>query len=247
VTFQLDCESGEAAISSLSVGFSCTQEKLREVLLSIDLDEVYEHKEQCLYNYVVREVGEHKELSGVYWFHSTRTSLDNNFQYGIHPLNDALDKVWDVMISTIPTPEVKQNLQLMRTIGVNDEMYELRTNDSIHWGPYGILVREVAFNTKKLKQHDYLKMPELVEDICNAYKLTYEVSLDLLYENLLIPKLVKFYSSKRLDNGCIEAALNYAYTKIRKLPINESCVTVLNNGGTAIKPEEIVNVETVSP
>lgn len=36
----------------------------------------------------------------------------------------------------------------------------------MHGGPYAILVREVAEHTKAVGQHDYLGMPEIIEDLC---------------------------------------------------------------------------------
>lgn len=86
----------------------------------------------------------------------------NNFHNGISPLNEALQNVWDTLISEAPTQECRKNLKFMLNNGVDDHLYGLRVNDSIHWGPYGILVKDVAFNTDKLHQHDYLAMPELV-------------------------------------------------------------------------------------
>ncbi|EQA1213255.1 hypothetical protein AT509_004642 [Escherichia coli] len=52
-------------------------------------------------------------------------------------------------------------------------MFQLRTGDKIHWGPFGHLVRELHFNASENGLHDYLWLPELVEDVCKAYQKKY--------------------------------------------------------------------------
>lgn len=36
------------------------------------------------------------------------------------------------------------------------------------WGPYAMLVREVAALSKEVGNHDYLDAPEIIEDICHV-------------------------------------------------------------------------------
>ncbi|HGS5167788.1 hypothetical protein [Vibrio alginolyticus] len=254
MTIMLDCSSEESAFKSVSTAFSCTEEALKSVLLSIDLNEIYESDddicipcEEYLYNYVTKRLGEPRPFSSVVWFHGTRTSKQNSFENGVFPLNDSLNRVWDILLLSAPNRECRENLEFMRTNGVDDYLYGLRVNGSIHWGPYGILVRDVAFNTSKLSQHDYLGMPELVEDILNAYKKQFGICLYSHYEKVLVPKLVKFQCTSRLDDGCIEAALGYLYARVRGEQVNGMSVTCIDMSGVAITPSQIMAVETVSP
>lgn len=88
-------------------------------------------------------------------------------------------------------------------------------------------------------------MPELIEDICNAYQDKYGVNIFSHYKNVLSPKIVTFISYERCDDGCIEAALGYAYTSVRGMPPNGMAVTCIDCQGRAVRLEQIVNVETV--
>jgi hypothetical protein len=253
--FELDCSSGDEALRSLALGFRCTPPKLKEVLYSLDLDDLYQdiHSAprvsigQFLYRYVVGKLGHHLELSSVVWFHCTRTSPDNEFSDGISPLNDSSHKVWQILLDLAPERTVREKLRAMKEKGVNDDLYALRTQNSIHWGPYGILVRDVAFVAEDLSQHDYLKIPELIEDICNAYQLDHGVSLHEHYSKVLKPIMVKFKSRYRVDFGCIESALGYAYRYIRDHKPDDMSITCIDCQGVAVSADQIVAVEYVEP
>lgn len=73
--------------------------------------------------------------------------------------------------------------------GVPDEMFQLRTGDKMHWGPYGHLVRELHFHTSENGLHDYLWLPELVEDVCKAYQKKYGHDLNRIISACFIPVL----------------------------------------------------------
>ncbi|CAM0554886.1 hypothetical protein EHLJMEHL_00474 [Vreelandella titanicae] len=253
--FELDCSSGEKALASLSFGFQCTIEELKEVLFSLDLDGLYEEfqsapqipTEQYLYEQVIESLGEPLPLSSVVWFHCTRTCPDTDFSEGIAPLNDSLGRVWEIILRYAPEEYVRQSLLAMKESGVKDELYTLRTQDSIHWGPFGILVRDVAFVAEDLGQHDYLKMPELVEDICNAYQVVHGVALHGHYSQVLKPKIVKFRSESRLDSGCLESALGYAYRYIRGCDPDGMSITGIDCEGAIVSPHQIIETETMEP
>ena len=251
--FELDCSSGDEALYSLALGFRCTPQKLKEVLFSLDLDVFYQdiHSAprapigQFLYEYIVGKLGHHLELSSVVWFHCTRTSPDNQFLDGVSPLNDSLPKVWQILMDLAPERTIQEKLLAMKEKGVSDDLYALRTQNSIHWGPYGILVRDVAFVAEDLSQHDYLKIPELIEDICNAYQLDHDVSLHEHYSKALKPMMVKFKSGYRVDSGCVESALGYTYRYIRGHKPDDMSITGIDCEGIAVSPDQILAVENV--
>ncbi len=70
-------------------------------------------------------------------------------------------------------------------------MFQLRTGDKIHWGPFGHLVRELHFNASENGLHDYLWLPELVEDVCKAYQKKYGHDLKPHYLSVLHPCIGK--------------------------------------------------------
>ena len=59
--------------------------------------------------------------------------------------------------------------------GIKNYHYQLKTPDPFHWGPFAMLVRDVAFNAKAIGNHDYLWLPEIIEDIFNGYYGKYGV------------------------------------------------------------------------
>jgi hypothetical protein len=251
MAFILDCSSQKSAFESISNIFGCSSEQITQVLLSLDLEKTYKENwkdidipaPQYLYEYVVDKLGNHEKLTEVVWFHGTRTLKENDLTKGIFPLNDSLSIVWDSLISSAPSETVQDNLKELQTNGVGDHLYNLRTNDEIHWGPYGILVRDVAFNTDKLHQHDYLGMPELVEDILNGYRKKFDTCLTEYYTEKLVPVLVTFKSTTSLHNGCIETALGYLYKIVREETIDGLSVRCIDKKGSAIIGKEIIDIE----
>jgi hypothetical protein len=253
VAFILDCSTGETALESLAIGFDCSIEQIKSVLLSINIEDIFEkHFETIevsssvyLYQYVIEKLGKHKPLTEVIWFHGTRTLKSNNLSDGIFPLNNALDIVWDSLLSSAPDETVRKNLKELASAGSFDHLYDLRTKNKIHWGPYGILVRDVAFNTKSLRQHDYLGMPELVEDILKGYQKTFGISLSTYYSEVLVPKLVKFKCTSSVHDGCVETAIGYLYTYVKGAEICGLAVRCIDKKGSPIKKEDIIEVELV--
>ena len=255
MSFILDCETQQHAIRSLAIGFSCTEQRLVDTLLSIDLENLYRNHgrelelpcDQYLYKYVVEQIGPHKDLDAVNWFHCTRTTISNNFSDGVKPLNNILNTIWFMLLNHAPDELTKNRLNSMKQNGVHNFQYSLKTEDEIHWGPYAILVKEVAFNTQRLAQHDYLGMPEIIEDICNSFKNKFNINIYSFYSSILTPKIVKFTSKYRVDSGCIETALCYAHSSVWKTPIGGSSVNCFDSDGQTISPEQIISVETISP
>lgn len=250
--FVLDCSTADDAIASLCDAFSCSRSDLEIFLLGIDLDTIYSDLDsspdipcdQYLYDQCVDTFGDPKEIEYIYWFHCTRTEPEEYFSDGILQLGDVLENVWEMVLRMAPDERVRNRLKEWGNADVPDNAYQLKTKDAFHWGPYAILVKEVAFYAKDLGQHDYLEIPELIEDICNAYHNKYEEIIYYHYEDVLVPKIVTFISDKRRDNGCIETALGYAYTSVRGLPPCGMAVNCIDCEGS-VHPEQIINVENI--
>lgn len=105
----LDCSSRSQALFSLSSGFGCSVMQLKKVLLSLDLEQIYEtdhsimiDSQQYLREYVCRELGSPGKFSTAYWFHGTRTSADNTFESGLLPLNQTESLVMDMLVIDWP-------------------------------------------------------------------------------------------------------------------------------------------------
>jgi len=78
-----DCSPRAQAPLTLSAGFSCTVPEPERVLLSLDIEQIYESAPSIMDNskcYLREEVcempGEPRALTSAYWFHATRTFSD---------------------------------------------------------------------------------------------------------------------------------------------------------------------------
>ncbi|EEZ6118625.1 hypothetical protein OGQ40_003552 [Salmonella enterica subsp. enterica serovar Muenchen] len=247
----LDCSSRSQALFSLSSGFGCSVMQLKKVLLSLDLEQIYEtdhsimiDSQQYLREYVCRELGSPGKFSTAYWFHGTRTSADNTFESGLLPLNQTESLVMDMLVNLAPDAVVKEKLQAWNFhAGVPDNLFRMRTRNEMHWGPYGHLVREVHLHARKLWQHNYLRLPELVEDVCNAYQKKYGQDLTEHYLKVLKPCIVCFRADIEYEKGALEAALSYGYTSVRELPPDSGALFGIDRHGISVSLGEIVNIE----
>jgi hypothetical protein len=75
----LDCSSRAQTLLTLSAGYSCTVQELEGVLLSLDLEQIYESDptinidSNCyLREYVCEMPGGPRPFTTAYWFHGTR-------------------------------------------------------------------------------------------------------------------------------------------------------------------------------
>jgi hypothetical protein len=190
----LDCESHESELNSISDVYGASAGEVGRFLADVDLDEAYEeHKDLKPFDEYLVELFESQFGSPrrcwnrVRWFRLTRVPPATDFTEGILPLHLALDKTWRAIIAIPRDPRTRRNLEFLRDNGVPDDQYNLKASDTLnlHSGPFAILVRDAAFCSTSLCNHDYLKFPGIVEDICNGYKQKYgeviheEISLAL--------------------------------------------------------------------
>ena len=91
-----------------------------------------------------------------------------------------------MLIALAPDTEVSGRLQKWNVHGgVPDDMFRLRTLEPAHWGLYGYLVREMHEHASMFRQHEYTRLPELVEDVCKAYRQYYDRDLTTHYLQML--------------------------------------------------------------
>lgn len=254
MTLSLDCESCDSTLDSLAKVFCCDRGQLEDALRSLDLSSIYSDlnespdipSDEYLYKHIVDKFGEPCATDSVCWFHLTRTVKENDFSDGILPLTEVLDSIWSMLFEIFDNSEASANLKRLKEEGVPDFQYSLKSEDDFHAGPYAILVRDVAFNASRLAQHDYLSMPEIIEDICHGYKVKYGTSIYEEVENALCPCIVKFEVYEPADQAQLEAALYYAYTCANELPVEWGAVYGFDAENTVIEEDCILEVEFLS-
>ena len=232
----IDCENQESAIDSVCGLFRCSSEDLRYQLQQIDIDTIYgevwpDHPpEEFLYRKLVSAFGSPDRPQSIYWFHLTRTFPGNDFHEGILPLGIALNLIWDMLLSIFKSTQHYSRLVSMRTSGAGDRLYRLKVPDPFHWGPFAMLVKEAGFHAHRIGNHDYLRLPEIIEDICNCYLEKYGVSIHSDIEGVLVPCIIKFRTEAENDR-CIRPAIYYVYKCIQGEPVSQGANTCFDARG----------------
>ncbi|WP_133306524.1 hypothetical protein [Pseudomonas sp. LS-2] len=140
------------------------------------------------------------------------------------------------------TPLRRDNLAALRCEGVGDFQYGLKTGDPFHHGPYAMLVREVAFHSAKVSNHDYLHLPEIIEDICNGYEHRFGESIMAIVCGGLHKCIVKFSSAKVLDDHLLGVALLYCWGEINNEEFSSYANTCFDAEAQRIEPHAILSV-----
>lgn len=246
----LDCESLETTLKSLSIIYGVEIPLIVNFLNQTDLDyeleyfNVIDSCDRYIQKKFENTYGKPKiKISKVAWFHLTRTSSESDFSEGILPLNLALDRIWDTLIYLVDSDVEKDRLNYMRLHGVPDFQYGFKTGDSLHWGPFAMLVRKVAFNAAQVVYHDYLEVPEIIEDICNGYERKYGESIYSKVISGLKKCIVKFYSDKKTANYLLGNALLYCWVEVKNEEFISFANTCFDGNASLIKPENIVAIE----
>lgn len=118
----------------------------------------------------------------------------------------------------------------------------MKTGGRIHFGPFGLLVREVFVDPQATGSHDYLGCPEIVQDIGRCFYSARGIDLEQRFCESARPCIVKFRSAQ-LGPGAINAALWYAYTKLRDGEIRSSANWAFDGGGEPVPAEDVADVE----
>jgi hypothetical protein len=249
----LDCESFDSTVSSLTNLFQCPAERLLSFLSqpSIGLqynanceeDSLPEFPEY-LHQLVANEFGPARKLDRVCWFHASRVMPGTTFENGILPLNTALPPLKETLIQAVDDENIRQQLHaVLMDDAIQNSQYQLKTKDSAHWGPFGILVRETAFQPRQVGQHDYLGMPEIIEDICNGFETSTGVALLEIYKAKLVPAFVKFSSTENSPGYPIAAAIGYVHSIIHERAPTRTALAYFNAKGQSVPYRDILKVE----
>lgn len=250
----LDCESADSTYKSLERILEVKKEQLDNFFKGFGF---YSCLDGCSQfdNFVFDKFMEStggdirtKSFGQTCWFHLTRTYPENNFKEGILPLGEVVDQLWDFLFRLGGNITKKEWLNFRKYIET-----ECRHNSADHyrhkvgsartgWGPFGILVKEIAFCAKDLHNSDQLKIPEIVEDICRCYPSKYGVDLKARFRDKTKPCIVKFYDNNT-SLEYLRRALLYLYYKYHSLKFEHLCYTCFDGKGKKIAPEQILRVD----
>jgi hypothetical protein len=183
-TASLDCESYESSIECLARLYGTKVRRTERFLSYFDLEAEYSNHRSLVSDH--RFLAERFEsefgqpalaLTSVCWFHLTRIPPNTGFIEGILPLDLALPKIWQAIIAAQADIGKKKRLERLRRQGVQHFQYGLKVGVTYLGGPYAMLVRETAFHAATIGNHDYLRTPEIIDDICRGYEKRYGESI----------------------------------------------------------------------
>ncbi|PEA83803.1 hypothetical protein [Bacillus pseudomycoides] len=180
------------------------------------------------------------------WFHLTRTNSD--FKDGILPLGDIIENIWNDLYKLIEKEvSLEQWLEFrakMETTSRSNsaDLYRLKINEKKHWGPYALLVREVAFLSSEIGNHDYLGIPEIIEDICREFNDQFNLQLEKRFKDNHSKCIVHFYTTEGKEEW-LGIVLNYLYHRFHDIEVDWDCNTCFDGRNMKVSPENILNVE----
>lgn len=254
----LDCENYDSAIESLSNIFDLDIEILKKPLIEIDFLELWEDKFQhqmtfseFIYNYYTKNFCVDDKIDKVCWFHLSRTLDAEKFKKGILPLGQIKEELfidmYDLVSDNIPL-DIWKGIIKDGAGGNNHYLYTERTKNPFHYGPYAMLIKEVAFKPKEIGNHDYLSIPEIVEDIAIGLNSSYGINFTERYLASSYPIIVKFildFSDSNFDTtkSLIEATLNYVYVKNKNEELSCLCNTSYDGRNKSISKHNILYID----
>ncbi|HUY13914.1 MAG TPA: hypothetical protein VMX16_09845 [Terriglobia bacterium] len=248
----LDCGSFHSAVESSAALLGITGKELLNRLNAFDgesLSTAARHNhpyEDLLIRKTFRvEPSELPAPPVIYWFHATRVPPDTRFQDGIQPLSQILGRVWAFLGSlasgwSTPTEWLafKNGMR-----GQFADQYARKVTSGFNEGPFAFLVREVVLLRDRVgANHDFLGIPELVEDICLSYEGMFGHCLRARFSAATRPCIVKFRSTDPGRNA-LAAALMYVHRKAKGQELDLSCNTCYSGEGRAVPPHGILQVE----
>ena len=185
------------------------------------------------------------------YFHVTRCSDPSIFfDRGLQPLGEVLNDIWTFLFGLLRDELSLEEWNLFRkesetTNLWNCDNYKSKIQDrSVAEGPFGFLIREIAFNPSPCSNVDYYRMgSEIVGDICNCFEGYY--SLDLLKRYLEATKscIVKFRALNKA--GAVETALYYLYLYYHKMEFDDFLNCCFDGKGKTVEPDAIEEVEII--
>jgi hypothetical protein len=252
---RLDCESRQSAEATVLAAFGSTAAELHAFLadpshlahfeanwqtIPVDFD-------RFLFQRACRTLGTPALPQELCWFHGTRVPAGTSFEEGILPLRAVVPSLQERLTAELDDSAAKEAVhRAFANKGGNGFHFGNKLTHEVHGGPYGILVREVADYANALGQHDYLRMPEIIEDLCDEVQAECGLELLPLFEERWRPALVKFIAPAG-DSG--EFALAVALRYLRAVELDgkpdKGAVWCFDGDNQVVSHERILKVDFV--
>ena len=252
---RLDCATRQSTEQSLTAAFNCSVEALRKFVADTAHGAYYDEHWQRLdafdrwfYQRACEQFGQPVLPTEICWFHGTRVPSGTTFAEGVLPLGDWLPSLREAVLGTLDDEDARREVvAAFDRQGGFGMHFGNKVKDPLHWGPYAILVREVADNAKAIGQHDYLAMPEIIEDLCEDVRLASGLDLLAVFEERWRPAMVKFTAPA---GDAADFALAIALCYLRECALKDrpgfGAVWCFDGHGQAVPAGSILSVEGVT-
>jgi hypothetical protein len=149
----LDCETAESTYLSLERILGLPRRHLDEFFQKTDVDLLCSRTidgdpGRSLLKELRREIPSACDYQRTCWFHLTRILPGTTFDEGILPLPQCCERVWEMLylIADRRVPRAVWDAFKTNMDGSHHAwLYNMKMEGAIHWGPFGMLVRDHAF------------------------------------------------------------------------------------------------------
>lgn len=247
----LDCESFDSAARSCAELMRTTPAALLDRVRSFEYNDMpeserraYPYEELFLRRTLGLSESDLPAPPAVMWFHATRVPDGTSFEEGLLPMSARLEHIWTFLGRLASDWSTPQEWKVFRKgmRGQGASQYALKVSSGLADGPFAFLVREMIFQPRLLGNHDYLGVPEIVEDICMSYEEMHGKPLRARFIERTRPCIVKFRASEPRPDT-LAAALLYVHRKSRGEDLWTPCNTCFSGEGLAVPPTSILAVE----
>jgi len=250
----LDCQNVESAVQSLAEASQTADDLVVEAMQSFETN--WDLAAEDPFVAVPRDFFRSLDVAiddlrfeGAYFFHASRVIDPDSFRReGIQPLEPMVDRLWDTLYELardLFTEEGWRRFRANLEAGGGGEAgsdYREKVGNRLHHGPHGMLVRDTVLIPEATGSHDYLAIPEIVEDIAVASGF----DLRERFEAAATSCIVKFRAS-RTSPVDVRAAFWYVYKGIRGEGIGESSLSGIALCGSPVPAADILAVDRVTP
>lgn len=249
----LDCSNVESALASLAASAGVSTDRLRGALDAVADEEILETEDpnRAMEGLVERHLGvPFGSLTAVRYFHGTRTiDPDRIRREGLLPLGAVIDRIWDTLRALAGDRLDTQQWQMLRSMmeegrpGHFADLYALKTRNAHLHGPYGLLIRDELLRPRDIGNTDYVKAPEIIDDIAITASEQFGVDLSGTYRAASRSCIVAFDVPSADPPAEISAACWY----VRTHPdLTRNGTWAFDGQGHAVTPEAIVSVDVLA-
>jgi hypothetical protein len=247
----LRCPGIRVAVQSLAALFGVTAKRFALALpkaASAVASDSEAELARAIVPALVAELGRSPENPGrIHFFHGTRAFEPQLFaEFGLLPLHAVLDDLWRRMQKLAPQIP-GQAFRALREGLEEGRIQPLTYKDRLDIrddGPNGVLVRDVLLNATAYHSSEFIRIPEIVEDICVAARSELHIDLEARFRRATTPCIVEFSAPARDVPRALTAACWYAEAALRGTTAGaDDAFWNFDGHGVAVPPQEIVSVD----